>query len=161
MITLIPRPYFQHTEKIREPGDKAIYGIIHCFCVYADLNTLDWGKNNLVAIGLGPDVFLWNAGDGSVRKLLELNREGDYVCSVSWAGNGKYLAVGSESAAIQLWDVEKEKRVRTMGGHTDRVGVLTWSKHTLTRYVYTPSGAYECHAPLYSAHMLLTPCNYM
>jgi cell division cycle 20-like protein 1 (cofactor of APC complex) len=41
--------------------------------------------------------------------------------------------VGSNSAAIQLWDVEKEKRVRTMGGHTDRVGILTWSKHTLTR----------------------------
>ena len=103
--------------------------------IHTDLNTLDWGRNNLVAIGLGPDVFLWNAGDGSVRKLLELNREGDYVCSVSWAGNGKYLAVGSNGAAIQLWDVEKEKRVRTMGGHTDRVGVLTWSKHTLTRYV--------------------------
>lgn len=111
-----------------------IYSIIFFVCL--DLNTLDWGKNNLVAIGLGPDVFLWNAGDGSVRKLLELNREGDYVCSVSWAGNGKYLAVGSESAAIQLWDVEKEKRVRTMGGHTDRVGVLTWSKHTLTRYIH-------------------------
>ena len=108
--------------------------IIHCFCIHTDLNTLDWGRNNLVAIGLGPDVFLWNAGNGSVRKLLELTREGDYVCSVSWAGNGKYLAVGSDSAAIQLWDVEKEKRVRTMGGHTDRVGVLTWSKHTLTRY---------------------------
>ena len=137
MASLVPRPYSQHAEKIREPGDKAIYGIIHRFMyIYTDLNTLDWGKNNLVAIGLGPDVFLWNAGDGSVRKLLELNREGDYVCSVSWAGNGKYLAVGSESAAIQLWDVEKEKRVRTMGGHTDRVGVLTWSKHTLTRYTY-------------------------
>ena len=43
--------------------------------IHTDLNTLDWGRNNLVAIGLGPDVFLWNAGDGSVRKLLELNRE--------------------------------------------------------------------------------------
>lgn len=102
--------------------------------MHADLNTLDWGNNNKVAIGLGPSVFLWNANDGQVQQLLEMNQEGEYVCSVSWAGNGKYLAIGSSSSAIQLWDVEKEKRVRTMGGHTDRVGVLTWSKHTLTRY---------------------------
>lgn len=105
------------------------------FVYHTDLNTLDWGKNNKVAIGLGPDVFLWNANDGSVQKLLEMKGDGEYVCSVSWAGNGKYLAIGSSTSAIQLWDVEKEKRLRTMGGHTDRVGVLTWSKHTLTRYV--------------------------
>ena len=102
-------------------------------CVYTDLNTLDWGRNNQVAIGLGPDVFLWNANNNSVQKLFELTHEGEYVCSVSWAGNGKYLAVGSSSSAIQLWDVEKEKKVRSMGGHTDRVGVLTWNKHMLTR----------------------------
>ena len=108
---------------------------MQCVCIlgHTDLNTLDWGKSNQVAIGLGPDVFLWNANDGSVQKLLEMKREGEYVCSVSWAGNGKYLAIGCSSSAIQLWDIEKEKRVRTMGGHTDRVGVLTWNKHTLTR----------------------------
>ena len=79
-------------------------------------------------------MFLWNAEDSSVQKLLEMPHEGEYVSSVSWAGNGKYLAVGSSRSTIQLWDVEKEKRVRTMGGHNDRVGVLTWNKHTLTRY---------------------------
>ena len=78
-------------------------------------------------------MFLWNANDGSVQQLMEMPSEGEYVSSVSWAANGKYLAIGSSSAAVQLWDVEKERKIRTMGGHSDRVGVLTWNKHTLTR----------------------------
>ena len=32
----------------------------------------------------------------------------------------------------QLWDVTKERRVRVMRSHTERVGVLTWNSHTLT-----------------------------
>lgn len=67
-----------------------------------DLNILDWGKNNILAIGLGSSVFLWNAKDGSVNQLMDLDSESDYVSSVSWAGNGKYLAVGSTDAAIQV-----------------------------------------------------------
>lgn len=55
-----------------------------------------------MAIGLGGSVFLWSASDGSVQQLLELSSETDYVSSVSWAGNGKYLAVGTSDAAIQV-----------------------------------------------------------
>ena len=55
-----------------------------------------------MAIGLGGSVFLWSACDGSVQQLLELSSETDYISSVSWAGNGKYLAVGTSDAAIQV-----------------------------------------------------------
>ena len=55
-----------------------------------------------MAIGLGGSVFLWNAGDGSVQQLLELSSETDYISAVSWAGNGKYLAVGTSDATIQV-----------------------------------------------------------
>ena len=47
-------------------------------------------------------MFLWSASDGSVQQLLELSSETDYVSSVSWAGNGKYLAIGTSDAAIQV-----------------------------------------------------------
>ena len=69
---------------------------------HPDLNVLDWGKNNMLAIGLGNSVFLWNAADGSVHQLPDIGPESDYVSSVSWAGNGKYLAVGSSDSAIQV-----------------------------------------------------------
>lgn len=71
-------------------------------CLPPDLNVLDWGKNNILAIGLGSSVFLWNAKDGGVQHLADISSENDYVTSVSWAGNGKYLAVGSSDSAIQV-----------------------------------------------------------
>lgn len=49
-------------------------------------------------------MFLWDATDGSVQQLLELSSEMDYISSVSWAGNGKYLAIGTSDAAIQVTD---------------------------------------------------------
>lgn len=101
--------------------------------VFLDLNNLDWSKNNQVAIGLGNGVFLWNAISGTVEQLMEMSTEGDYISSLSWAANGKYLAIGGSNAAVQLWDVEKGKRLRVMKGHTDRVGVLAWNRHSLTR----------------------------
>ena len=101
--------------------------------VSLDLNNLDWSKNNQVAIGLGNGVFLWNAISGSVEQLMEMSTEGDYISSLSWAANGKYLAIGGSNAAVQLWDVEKGKRLRVMKGHSDRVGVLAWNRHSLTR----------------------------
>ena len=53
-------------------------------------------------MAIGGSVFLWSASDGSVQQLLELSSETDYVSSVSWAGNGKYLADGTSDAAIQV-----------------------------------------------------------
>lgn len=39
----------------------------------------------------------------------------------------KNLAIGTENGCVQLWDVESEKRVRTLHGHSSRVGVLAWN----------------------------------
>ena len=99
------------------------------------MNLLDWGKNNLVAIGLGDGVYLWNATDGSAHQLTELKGEDNYVTSVAWSGNGKYLAIGDSQASLHLWDMIKEKKIRTMKGHCARIGALSWNKHTVARYV--------------------------
>ncbi len=98
----------------------------------SDLNNLDWGKNNHVAIGLGPGVYIWNASDGSVKMLTELSGE-QYVCSVSWSSNGKFLAVGGSNGSIYLWDIAKEKKIRVMKGHSSRVGAMSWNKYTVAR----------------------------
>lgn len=55
-----------------------------------------------MAIGLGSSVFLWSAVDGSARELTDIGSENGYVSSVSWANNGKYLAIGGSDAAIQV-----------------------------------------------------------
>ena len=73
-----------------------------CLVVPSDINVLDWGRNNLLAVALGPSIFLWNSQDGSVTQLLELTEEGSYITALSWAQKGKYLAVGVNDGSIQV-----------------------------------------------------------
>jgi cell division cycle protein 20 (cofactor of APC complex) len=98
------------------------------------LNLLDWGtSNNVLAVGLGASVYLWNAATGGIEELMHTASADDHITSVSWvkeAGNG-YLAVGTASADVQVWDVEKARLVRTMKGHAGRVGALDWNGHIL------------------------------
>lgn len=97
------------------------------------LNLLDWSCANVVAVALGQSVYLWNATSGTTEMLCELQGEEDYVTSVSWIKEGGgYLAVGTAGADVQLWDVEKMKQVRSMRGHTARVGALDWNSHILS-----------------------------
>ena len=99
------------------------------------LNLISWGSMNVLAVALGQCVYLWNAANGNIDHLLTLDGADDYVTSVSWAGGqgcGHYLAVGTNSGATQLWDAKELKLVRTMGGHTQRVGSLAWNKNWLS-----------------------------
>lgn len=46
------------------------------------LNLVDWGPNNILAVGLGESVYLWNSESGKVDMLTKI--EGDQVTSVGW-----------------------------------------------------------------------------
>jgi cell division cycle 20, cofactor of APC complex len=98
------------------------------------LNLVDWSVSNWLAIALGQTVFLWNAGSGDIEELCSF-AEGPnaHISSVSWLPDGgTHLAVGTSNGYTQLWDVNAGKKVRSMGGHTDRVGALSWNRHLLT-----------------------------
>lgn len=98
------------------------------------LNLVSWGRDNILAVALGQCVYLWDAATGSIRHLLTLSEPEDYVTSVSWAaheGHTNYIAVGTCST-VQLWDTEALKLVRTLGGHSARVGALDWNRHWLS-----------------------------
>ncbi len=97
------------------------------------LNLLDWSSNGVLAVGLGSAVYLWNASTGSAEELMRTGAPDDHVTSVSWIKEGGgYLAIGTNSADVQLWDAEKMKQVRNMKGHTARVGALDWNSHVLS-----------------------------
>ncbi|XP_033760332.1 cell division cycle protein 20 homolog [Pecten maximus] len=95
------------------------------------LNLLDWSSNHL-AVALGGAVYLWNASDGSIVQLMEMTSTDDYVSCVSWIKEGNILAVGTNMGNTQLWDAEKQKLVRTMPGHSSRVGSLAWNTFILS-----------------------------
>ncbi|KAJ5161846.1 cell division cycle protein Cdc20 [Penicillium capsulatum] len=95
------------------------------------LNLLDWSSGNQVAIGLERNVYVWSAESGTVSCLLETSPD-TYISSVKWSGDGAYVGVGLGTGEVQIWDVEEGTKLRSMHGHDSRVGVMGWSKHTLS-----------------------------
>eukprot|EP00804_Cyclotella_cryptica_P001743 CCRYP_009106-RB/>CCRYP_009106-RB protein AED:0.06 eAED:0.06 QI:650/0.75/0.8/1/0.5/0.4/5/142/846 len=94
------------------------------------LNLVDWGPQNMLAVGLGSTVYLWYASTSQVTKLVDLSSTDDGVTSVAWSDGGRHLAVGTTRGEVQLWDACAEKLVRTMNGHSARVGALAWKGTT-------------------------------
>ncbi|KAL3810322.1 hypothetical protein ACHAXA_008257 [Cyclostephanos tholiformis] len=90
------------------------------------LNLVDWSSLNVLAVGLGSSVYLWSATTSRVTQLCDLSPTEDVVTSVAWSEGGRHLAVGSTRGDVQLWDAQSQKLVRTMTGHSARVGALSW-----------------------------------
>ncbi|KAL6980554.1 B-type cell cycle switch protein ccs52B [Sarracenia purpurea var. burkii] len=95
------------------------------------LNLVDWSSQNVLAVGLGTCVYLWTATTSKVTKLCDLGPT-DSVCSVHWTREGSYISIGTSLGQVQVWDGTQCKRVRTMGGHQTRTGVLAWSSRILS-----------------------------
>ena len=97
------------------------------------INLLSWSDTNLLAVALGQTVHLWNATSGEVHELctVEDGTTDSYVSSVSWVQEGgAHLAIGTSAGTTQLWDVQACKQLRSMVGHSDRVGSLNWNRQT-------------------------------
>ncbi|CAA6670016.1 unnamed protein product [Spirodela intermedia] len=70
------------------------------------LNVLDWGSRNILSIALGSTVHLWNGTDGSTWELMRAEDDLGAAASVSWAPDGRYLALGLNGSDVQLWDAD-------------------------------------------------------
>eukprot|EP01089_Gocevia_fonbrunei_P016671 TRINITY_DN5231_c0_g2_i1.p1 TRINITY_DN5231_c0_g2~~TRINITY_DN5231_c0_g2_i1.p1 ORF type:complete len:434 (+),score=71.91 TRINITY_DN5231_c0_g2_i1:164-1465(+) len=97
------------------------------------LNLLDWSAGNQLAVALGNAVYLWNGATGTINELVRTECDDNIITSVSFLpGSTSYLAIGTNDAEVQLWDVERSRKVRSMKGHSDRVGSLAWNSHILS-----------------------------
>lgn len=90
------------------------------------LNLMDWSTQNLLAVGLANSVYLWNSTNSKVTKLCELNNNMT-VTSVSWSLKDPFFSLGTSSGEVQIWDVNKMKRIRTLNGHSNRVSAIAWN----------------------------------
>lgn len=79
---------------------------------------------------MGSCVYLWSSSNGKVFKVCDLGSE-DLVSSVSWSKSGDILSVGSSKGEIHLWDINKVKKIRTLEGHSGRVGAVAWGDVSL------------------------------
>jgi len=94
------------------------------------LNLVDWGSGDVLAVGLGPSVYLWSRETGKVNQLCQL--EGDTVTSVNWIQRGSHLAIGTNKGLLLIYDTVAERRLRTMTGHSARISSLAWNAHILS-----------------------------
>ena len=96
------------------------------------LNLLDWGQNNLLAVGLAQKVYVWDSSNGSTIELMSVGDD-DIITSVSWLNDGGYvLAIGTSQNNVHLWDVQQQKCIRILQGHSNRVSALAWNHHILS-----------------------------
>lgn len=95
------------------------------------LNLVAWGSQDVLAVGLGSAVYLWDSGSGTVNRLCDLGRS-ESICSLSWIGAGTHLAIGTNSGLVEIWDATTCKCTRTMTGHSMRASSLAWNQHILS-----------------------------
>ncbi|KAI9014056.1 WD40-repeat-containing domain protein [Hyaloraphidium curvatum] len=95
------------------------------------LNLLDWSSTNTLAVVLGKTIYLWSGETGEVTEFITAPAT-DSITSVAFTNDGSYLAVGMHEGDTQIWDLETGGKVRSMGGHVARVGVLSWRDHLLS-----------------------------
>ncbi|CAI8584009.1 unnamed protein product [Vicia faba] len=94
-------------------------------------NTMDWGKNNILAVALGTELYFWNSVTTDVSLLFKATGN-NYPTSVSWSEDGKYVATGFVHSQLQVWDAETSKPIRSLEGHSERIATLAWNNHILT-----------------------------
>ncbi|XP_065841263.1 cell division cycle protein 20 homolog [Oscarella lobularis] len=95
------------------------------------LNILDWSSTNVISIALDNVIYLWNAETSKSTEIFDFSREAEesdvYGSSLAFDDFGRYLGIGSSQGKILLWDVTKQKQVRTLGCHRSRVAALRWN----------------------------------
>ncbi|KRX06577.1 WD40-repeat-containing domain [Pseudocohnilembus persalinus] len=94
------------------------------------LNLIDWSSQNYIGVGLENCVYVWSACNSKVSRLCELP-ENDSVSSVSWSQSGNHLAVGNSFGDTMIYDIGKQKLIRTFEGHNSRIGSLAWNGYLI------------------------------
>ena len=83
------------------------------------LNLLEWGKSNILAVVLGPEIYLWNGESSETSLLMSIikdnnsilnnnNNENNVISSLSWMNNGICLGVGLPNGIIDLEEFTEE-----------------------------------------------------
>ena len=93
-------------------------------------NPLDWGAKNILSVCLGSYSYLWNYNNLETNLLTKNKYDVEY-CSSSFMDNGICIGLGLNNGDIELWDIEKKIKIRSLKGHSERVGTLTWNGYNL------------------------------
>ncbi|KAJ1979506.1 substrate-specific activator of APC-dependent proteolysis [Dimargaris verticillata] len=122
----------------RRTIDKMPYRILDAPGIQDDfyLQLLDWSAKDVIAVALGPELYLWSGKSEQVTKLFALAYR-QLICAVAWdptrlAGmlhldvtQGQSLITGAETGCLAVWEGATRQRTMVLEGHSDRVGVIS------------------------------------
>ena len=102
------------------------------------LGTLAWSPNgkwileagSLMNMANGMDdgmIALWNAQTGEQTHLLTSGMKSERIHAIAWSPDQHWLAAGSDSGNIFLWDMQSFVPVAIMNGHVGGVIGVSWS----------------------------------
>jgi WD40 repeat protein len=78
---------------------------------------------------VGFNVQIWNSRTGALMHKLEFKQHpdaGDYVNSVAWSPDGKYIAAGGMTKQVWIWEAATGKMIRTYQ-NGDTINGVSWS----------------------------------
>ena len=97
------------------------------------LNLIHWSQKNQLAVSLGQAVWIWNGDTSDVYKFaFKDDAEDIEYSSVQWDPKGNLLAVGDFAGKLEIWDVNDNRKLRTLSGHSDRVDCLSWNGNLIS-----------------------------
>lgn len=117
------------------------------------LNVLDCGCRNVLAIDLGNTVYLWDASDSSTTELVTADEDNGPVTGVSWALDGRRIAITLNSSEIQLWNSSSSRLVDPLNPlfHCFHAGMLCY---VLNRLFWASTAFFLDHRQLPSLNFL-------
>ena len=109
------------------------------------LNLLEWGSSDILAVALGPEIYLWNSETSETSLLMSiikeenqnesnslLNNNDNVITSLSWMNNGVGMGIGLPNGVLEIWDVNKSAKIREIEAHSDRISSLAWNGYVVT-----------------------------
>lgn len=102
-----------------------------CFSNDYYYNVLDWSALNCVGIGLKNTAYIYNPASACVAKLLQLPDDQE-ISHFSFNKEGTLASLGLTSGLVQIWDVQAQKLVRSLTGHTSRSCAASWTTKLLS-----------------------------
>ena len=108
------------------------------------LNLLEWGTSDILAVALGPEIYLWNSETSETSLLMSIIKEenqnesnsllnnNNVITSLSWMNNGVGMGIGLPNGMLEIWDVNKSTKIREIEAHSERISSLAWNGYIVT-----------------------------
>jgi len=92
------------------------------------LGALTWSADGKQIAGGGDGfISIWDSQTGQEIQQFTANIQSERIQSLAWSSDGHWLASGTSSGRIVLWDMVTNQPVASLEGHADLVNKLIWS----------------------------------